>query len=75
LNQDAKVSVAEVTSGNRLTYALADRRHAWVHVVEGDVELNGEALTTGDAVAVEDERELSFSANRGKAEVLVFDLA
>src|SRR6202453_2947077 len=44
LNQDAKVSVAEVTVGNTLTYALADRRHAWVHVVEGEVELNGERL-------------------------------
>ena len=75
LNQDAKVSVAEVTAGNTLTYALADRRHAWVHVVEGEVTLNGESLTTGDAVAVEDERELSFAANGGKAEVLVFDLA
>jgi redox-sensitive bicupin YhaK (pirin superfamily) len=75
LNQDARVSVAEVTSGNTLTYALADRRHAWVHVVEGEVTLNGEPLTTGDAVAVEDERELSFTANGGKAVVLVFDLA
>jgi len=75
LNQDAKVSVAEVTAGNTLTYALADRRHAWVHVVEGEVELNGERLVTGDAAAVEDERELSFAANGGKAEVLVFDLA
>ena len=75
LNQDAKVSVAEVTSGNTVTYALGERRHAWVHVVDGDVRLNGEALTTGDAVAVDEERELSFTANSGKAEVLVFDLA
>jgi quercetin 2,3-dioxygenase len=75
LNQDAKVSVAEVTPGNTLTYALADRRHAWVHVVEGEVTLNGEALATGDAVAVEDERELRVTATGEKAEVLVFDLA
>ena len=75
LNQDAKVSVAEVTPGNTLTYALADRRHAWVHVVDGKVTVNGEALATGDAVAVEDERELSFAVNGSKAEVLVFDLA
>ena len=75
LNQDAKVSVAEVTAGNTLTYTLGDRRYAWVHVVDGEVEVNGERLVTGDAAAVEDERELSFVANGGKAEVLVFDLA
>jgi len=75
LNQDATVSVAEITAGKTLDYALPAGRHAWVHVVDGDVTLNGERLTTGDAAAVSDEPELKFAANGGKAEVLVFDLA
>jgi redox-sensitive bicupin YhaK (pirin superfamily) len=74
LNQDAKVSVAEITDGQSLAYALPSSRHAWVHVIEGAVTLNGERLGSGDAVAVEDETELNFAAQGGTAEVLVFDL-
>jgi len=75
LNQDAKVSVAEITAGNTLAYPLPSGRHAWVHVVEGNVTLNGERLTTGDAAAVRDEPQLSFAAGGERAEVLVFELA
>jgi redox-sensitive bicupin YhaK (pirin superfamily) len=75
LNQDAKVSVAEITGGQTLAYALPASRHAWVHVIDGKVTLNGERLGAGDAVAVEDESELNFAAQDGSAEVLVFDLA
>lgn len=75
LNQDASVSVAEITGGNSVAYALADRRHAWVHVIDGEVTVNGERLGSGDAIAVEGEPELAIAANGDRAEVLVFDLA
>ena len=76
INQDATVSVSQLDPGSKLTYQLGSGRHAWVHVVEGDVTLNGTALTTGDAAAISQEQALELAATGpGNSEVLVFDLA
>jgi hypothetical protein len=76
INQDAKVYVAELENGAKIPYDLEANRGAWVHVVHGDVLLNGVALHAGDAAAVNDESKLLLSgANGGSSEVLLFDLA
>jgi hypothetical protein len=76
IKQDAKVSVAELTEGSELGYELGTGRHAWVHLVEGKVELNGIILTTGDAAAVSHESNLKLRAlGADKNEVMLFDLA
>jgi len=76
INQDANVSVAELTPGRELTYPLGNKRHAWLHVIEGDVTVNGKALKTGDAVAADDEEKLDIVAQGpNKSEILLFDLA
>src|ERR1700733_8191646 len=62
VNQDVTVSVAELTPGKELTYPLSSKRHAWLHVVEGNVTVNGKPLQTGDAVAAEKEEALSVVA-------------
>jgi redox-sensitive bicupin YhaK (pirin superfamily) len=76
INQDTKVSVAELTPGKQITYPLGDNRHAWLHVIHGEVTVNGKALETGDAVAVDDEQALEVSAQgKTNSEILLFDLA
>lgn len=76
MHQDAKVSVAELTPGKSLTYALGSGRHAWLQVIRGEVTANGKDLSAGDAVALDDEKELSLTANgKTNSEVLLFDLA
>jgi len=76
INQDAKVSVAELTPGKQLTYPLGAKRHAWLHVVDGDVTVNGKELHTGDAVAADQEEKLDVVAKgKGNSEILLFDLA
>jgi redox-sensitive bicupin YhaK (pirin superfamily) len=76
INQDAKVSVAEITPGKQLTYPLGAKRHAWLHVIDGDVTVNGKELHTGDAVAAEQEEKLDVVAQgKGNSEILLFDLA
>jgi quercetin 2,3-dioxygenase len=76
INQDAKVSVAELTPGKQLTYALGAKRHAWLHVVNGDVTVNGKELRAGDAVAAEQEEKLEVVAKGdNNSEILLFDLA
>ena len=78
LNQDAKVSVAELEPGHKLEYELGTSRHAWLHVIRGEVSVNGEALAAGDAVAIEQEQTLEIAADVSqgtqKSEILLFDL-
>jgi quercetin 2,3-dioxygenase len=76
INQDARVLVARISPGAELAYPLQPGRHAWVHVVSGQVNLNGIALRSGDGAAISDEASLSFDkAEAAESEVLVFDLA
>jgi hypothetical protein len=72
IHQDAFVYSAVLGSGESVRHKLAAGRHAWVQVASGDVSVNGEALAEGDAAAVSDEQDLSFT---GSGEFLLFDLA
>jgi len=53
--------------------ALDPARKGYVHVVRGEVEVNGKRLAAGDAAKLEGEPQVRVSAGQG-AEVLVFDL-
>ena len=73
INQDADLWLARFSNGETVTHELKPKRHAWIHVAEGNVELNGQRLAAGDGVAVSDESKLEL-AGKGKAQVLLFDL-
>jgi len=73
INQDTDLWLAKFSNGETVTYDINPRRHAWVHVAEGEIELNGKNLSAGDGVAVSEESKLQL-AGRGKSQVLLFDL-
>jgi redox-sensitive bicupin YhaK (pirin superfamily) len=76
INQNASVAVAELTPGKSLSYKLDKSRHAWLQVIHGEVQVNGTKLSSGDAVAVEEEPTLEITAQgAANSEVLLFDLA
>ena len=76
INQDAKVSVAELQPGQALDYPLSGDRYAWLHVVRGNVAVNSSTLEGGDAAIISKEAGLKIAANGdASAEVLLFDLA
>lgn len=76
INQDASVSVAELTPGKSLSYPLGSGRHAWLQVIRGEVVVNGKTLSAGDAVAADKETHLEIGAHGPtNSEVLLFDLA
>lgn len=54
--------------------ALDPNRKAYVHLVRGALEVNGQPISTGDAIMLENENRITL-ANGSDAEVLVFDLA
>jgi redox-sensitive bicupin YhaK (pirin superfamily) len=73
INQDADLYLGKLGAGNSVTHTLAPGRHAWVHVAEGEVSLNGKKLSGGDAAAIEEEGVLELSATK-PSQVLLFDL-
>jgi quercetin 2,3-dioxygenase len=73
INQDADLWLAKFSDSETLTHELRPDRHAWVHVAEGTVELNGQKLSAGDSAAISQESKLQL-AGSGKAQVLLFDL-
>jgi redox-sensitive bicupin YhaK (pirin superfamily) len=73
IHQDADLWLARLGTSQRVTHNLAPGRHAWVHVAEGELELNGKRLNGGDAAAVSGETALELSATK-PAQVLLFDL-
>jgi redox-sensitive bicupin YhaK (pirin superfamily) len=73
IHQDADLWLAKLDAGNRVTHKLAPGRHAWIHVAEGEVALNGKKLSGGDAAAVGEEGTLELGATK-PAQILLFDL-
>ena len=74
IHADARVYAGLFDGAESATLALAEGRKAYVHLVRGQLDVNGQSLAAGDAALIEDETALTLS--RGKdAEVLVFDLA
>ncbi len=74
IHADARLFRGLITAGDRVAHAVDPARHAYVQVVSGDLEVNGETLRAGDGAAVSGERGLTF-ATPDYAEFLVFDLA
>lgn len=73
INQDADLLVTRLSAGDSAAHILRAGRHAWIHVAEGEVELNGQKLSGGDAAAISEESDLQLKAN-AKSQVLLFDL-
>jgi len=73
IHQDADLWLAKLEPNQSVTHTLGAGRHAWLHVAEGEVTLNGETLSVGDAVAVTDESALKLTGAK-PSQVLLFDL-
>ena len=76
INQQARVYVTAVGSGDRVGHTLAPGRHAWVQVIRGQIVVNGQSLSAGDGAAISDEPALTLSGGGADGgELLLFDLA
>jgi redox-sensitive bicupin YhaK (pirin superfamily) len=73
IHQDADLWLSKLNPADTVTHDLKPGRHAWVHVAEGEVTLNGKTLTGGDAVAIDESGALGLSAAK-PSQVLLFDL-
>jgi hypothetical protein len=73
IHQDITLMDAHLDAGAAVEHAIAPARRAYVHVVSGDARVNGEALHTGDAMALESVERVRIEGIEN-AEILVFDL-
>jgi redox-sensitive bicupin YhaK (pirin superfamily) len=74
IHQDVSVYNALLKGGEAVEHRLEPGRHAWLQVVKGTVELNGNRLGVGDGAAVSEETALTINAAE-EAEIMLFDLA
>lgn len=62
LRQDARVRVARLSAGKRLTHSLGEGRGGYVYVVRGDASLDGHVVATGDAAKIHGPHEFAVEA-------------
>ncbi len=74
IHADARLYAGLFNRGESATLALAPGRKAYVHLVRGELCVNGVVLAAGDAGLMDGEPEITLAQGVG-AEVLVFDLA
>ena len=74
IHADARVYAGLFDGDERFSLPLASGRKGYVHVVRGELDVNGKPLAAGDAAKLEDEPRIELSSGKA-AEVLVFDLA
>jgi len=73
IHQDARLYASRLSAGQSLAAELAAGRLGYLHVVRGEVTLNGQRLAGGDAAKIRDERALAIYC-QDDAEILLFDL-
>lgn len=74
INQDVSLYASVLNNDETVTHELAEGRHAWVQVISGGLEVNGEKLEKGDGAAISEEALLSIKAAANNTEFLLFDL-
>jgi hypothetical protein len=75
INQDARMYASVLADEQTLELPVAPGRYAWVHCVQGAIDVNGVTMHGGDGLAVSDERALTIRGGAGGGELLLFDLA
>ena len=83
--KDTKGNMSTITTEDRLFQGLGrwqphciqsrlrKDRHAWIQLIEGDLDVDGEKLLPGDGASIDEEKELYFTSEKG-AHFLLFDL-
>ena len=74
IHQDVNLYSSILTKDEEVSLELAENRHAWIQIIKGSLELNGENLQNGDGAAVSEENLLEIKSLANETEFLLFDL-
>ena len=74
IHQDVNLWSTELGDGEEIAYEFNGKRRGFMQVVRGSIEVEGETLEAGDALATQDHESFAVHANNS-AELLLFDMA
>ena len=74
INQDVRLYSSILSTDETVSLDLAEDRHAWIQLVSGSLDVNGERLEAGDGAAISEEYALTLKALADNTELLLFDL-
>ncbi|MGQ8365490.1 pirin family protein [Glaciecola sp. 1036] len=74
MHQDASLYRLKLSTNDSLHLQYGTDRQGYLHVIEGDISVNGVALSAGDAIAPDSTESLEFISNDSEVEALWFDL-
>lgn len=74
INQDVKLYASVLNDGENVSLNLTENRHAWIQLISGSLDVNGEKLNAGDGAAISQETALNLKAASDDTEFLLFDM-
>ena len=74
IHQDVNLLATELGADQALSYEFDGKRRGFLQVVRGSIEVDGDSLVAGDALATQDQATLTVRATED-AELLLFDMA
>jgi quercetin 2,3-dioxygenase len=74
INQDLNLYIGLLAGDEQISYHVEIDRSVWLHVAQGEVTINDQILTAGDAIAYPGGSQLELSSS-SNGEILLFDLA
>jgi quercetin 2,3-dioxygenase len=74
VHQDAHVFISRLWEGIEVTHELGAGRGVYLYVIEGDADVLGERMTTGDAAEIQDVSSVPISAN-ATTELIAVDVS
>ena len=73
INQDTDLFLGKLKTGDSVRHSIVEGRHAWLQLIQGELDANGTRLGPGDAVAISEMDSLTLSVTK-LSEFLLFDL-
>ena len=73
INQNANLYLGKLTAGETIAQVLGAKRHGWLQLIKGELNVNGTRLQPGDAAAIKETEKVILTA-AADAEFLLFDL-
>jgi len=74
INQDVALYASILDKSEEVSHELKESRHAWVQVIKGSLEINGQFLNESDGAAISEEAFLQIRSLENETEFLLFDL-
>ena len=74
INQDVALYSSILAKDETVSHSLTENRYAWIQIVKGSLEINGEFLNQGDGAAISNEKLLEIKSLENETEFLLFDL-